>query len=242
VRDLGGYEGDPLALRRYEAVRAAAVTAPGSVLGHAGVRYLLEGGRDVLPKGPADTAKLRAVRPGVWEVSAVAPAVMWTDKVQIVDGDHGAALAALRATTPGTVAVVERATLGAGLAARIAALGAGGRAPPVAGRFVRASRNAVVAEIAAPADGIVVIHEAYFADGWSATVDGADATIIPVNAAFRGLVVGPGTHRIELTYTPTGYLVLAALSIVAVLGTFVLWIVLGRRARRTATPAPAPAA
>jgi hypothetical protein len=243
IRDLGGYEGDPLALRRYESLRAAAVAAPG-ILGHANVRYLLEGGRDVLRKGAGDTAKMRELKKGVWELAEVAPAVMWTDRVQVVAGDHDAALAALRATTPGTTAVLEKRTLDAATAQRIAALGAGGGAAPVAGRLVGFGRNAIAAEVTAPADGVVVIHEAYFARGWSATVDGADAAIVPVNAAFRGILVGPGAHRIELRYTPTGYLVLAALSILGVLGTFVLWIVLGRRqaAAARATPAPTTAA
>jgi uncharacterized membrane protein YfhO len=72
-------------------------------------------------------------------------------------------------------------------------------AAPVAGAITDLGLNHVTAEIDAPADGVVVINEAYH-PGWRATVDGAAAEIVPANGAFRGVRVGPGSHVIAMRY------------------------------------------
>jgi hypothetical protein len=53
--------------------------------------------------------------------------------------------------------------------------------------------------------GLVVLHDAYAA-GWTATVDGRSARVMPVNVLSRGVIVGPGAHLIEFTYVPPGFL------------------------------------
>ncbi len=37
-------------------------------------------------------------------------------------------------------------------------------------------------------------------DGWTATVDGHKAPVLRADAIFRGVVVGPGRHRVEFSY------------------------------------------
>ena len=224
LRDLGGYENDPLALSRYVRLRDAVHRAP-RLLGHANVGFLLEAGGSVLAKQPADTAALRVIKPGVLAVAEVAPAVVWVGRPTVVDTE-AAAVPALVATRPGTQAVLERGTLSAAERAAAAA-GAGVDAAPVAGRFVEYGRNRLVAEVTAPTAGVVVIAEAYF-PGWSATVDGCAARIVPANGLFRGVFVGPGAHTIVMRYRARGYLALAVVELCA-LGAALCLVWRGRR-------------
>ena len=38
--------------------------------------------------------------------------------------------------------------------------------------------------------------------GWTATLDGRDVPILRVDAALRGVAIGPGPHRIDFRYRP----------------------------------------
>jgi hypothetical protein len=51
---------------------------------------------------------------------------------------------------------------------------------------------------------LLVISEVYYPGGWTATVDGSLAEIVPVNYLLRGVVVPAGTHDVRLTFSPTG--------------------------------------
>jgi hypothetical protein len=202
IHDLGGYEDDPLALRRYATVRQLAMNAP-RYLAHIGVRYLLEDGKVAPPtrKTPADKAALTTLRPGVYELAAAPPPVYFTDHAASAV-DEAAALAQLRASQPGDT-VVE------GLSAPLT-----GSAPLVAGRYLRRDLNRVTVEIDAPSAGVVVVHQA-FHPGWRARVDGELTPILPANVAWRALEVGPGRHVIEMTYSPRAFLLLAVVSLLA---------------------------
>src|SRR5262249_25684283 len=141
-------------------------------------------------------------RKGAIEIPRVAPEVFFTTATQVVDGP-GAALKALFASAPGSTAVLEGPT------------GLPPATPRTAvGRLTALHRNALTAEIDAPADGVVVIHEA-FHPGWSATVDGAPATIVPANVMFRGVLVGPGHHVIEMRFSAGPFLALALVELAA---------------------------
>ncbi len=59
------------------------------------------------------------------------------------------------------------------------------------------------AEVQLDAPGVLVINEA-FANGWSATVDGAPAKLVPANHAVMGLVLPAGAHRVALEYRTPG--------------------------------------
>ncbi len=210
LRDLAGYEGDPLALSRYQRVIERVKKSP-RLLGHLNVGWLLERG-DMVLRG--NRGGLTTLHRGVSKVTSVAPAVLWADRAAVVDGPDAAATA-LFAAPAGTIAVVERGWLDP--AGEERAQRGDGAAPVVAGRLVELERNRLVAEIEAPADGVVVVSEAFF-PGWSARVDGAPAAVFPANAAFRGVLVGPGRHRIEMEYSSGAWPTLALVSLLGFAG------------------------
>lgn len=255
IRDLGGYEGDPLALARYDRLLQRIQRAP-SLLGRLNVGWLLEAPRKRL-KG--DRRGLEPVRPQVSRVKEVAPAVLWADRAVAVK-DAAEAASELLGHPAGSEVVVEKGAMAPAALARAlhqdlatqptaraitrtrtVTSGAPKAAPPApsataAGRLVTLDRNRVVAEIDAPADGVVVLHEAYAPD-WHATVDGAPAAIFPANAAFRGLLVGPGHHRIEMTYDPPGWRLLALFSLAGFLAAAALSLIPLMDQRRRRRPA-----
>ncbi|WP_299217636.1 YfhO family protein [uncultured Dokdonia sp.] len=51
-------------------------------------------------------------------------------------------------------------------------------------------------------DGFAVFSEAYYKNGWIATIDGQEAPIIETNYMLRGLKIPKGTHEIEFTFDP----------------------------------------
>lgn len=66
--------------------------------------------------------------------------------------------------------------------------------------------------------GLFVVPEQH-ATGWTATVDGAPATIIDVDSMSQGIVLEPGQHVIKMTYQAPGLksgLVLGVLSLIIV--------------------------
>jgi hypothetical protein len=215
VRDLGGYEDDPLALARYTRLLDAVRREPRH-LAHAGAGYLFEGkdlenGATVLPKAAADKEALTTMPElgsGAWRVAAPAPAVAWYDAA-VIARDAADAHRQLLAAPAGSRAVLEARTLDAAERARAERID--GAVATARGALVALGRNRLRATIEAPADGVVVILEGYYARGWTATVDGAPAPIVPANGAFRGVLVGPGAHVIEMEYRAPAYLALAAL-------------------------------
>jgi hypothetical protein len=71
--------------------------------------------------------------------------------------------------------------------------------------------------------GLVVVADTYY-PGWRATVDGAPAKILEVNAAQRGIVIEAGIHRVEMRYRPTSVIagaILTAFGCLMTLGIFV---------------------
>jgi len=228
IRDFGGYEDDPLALSRYNRLLELVQRQPRQ-LGHANVGWFLDAHERPLKLGGGDSAAFTSVRKRVRRVNQVAPAVLWVDGFTLVKGGGKEALAELVRHPPGSSAVLEEGTLDPA----ILAAAQGGDAAPVAGRIRELERNRLVAEIDAPAAGIVVIHESYF-PGWRAWVDGAEVTIVPANAVFRGLAVGPGRHQIVMKYSPPGWLALAIVSLLGTLAAAIIAAVGLRRERRAA--------
>jgi len=63
-----------------------------------------------------------------------------------------------------------------------------------------------------------------FDPGWSATVDGEPAPIVPAYVAFRAVYVGPGSHAVEFQYRPAGFaagLAVSSIGALVVLGLLV---------------------
>ena len=81
------------------------------------------------------------------------------------------------------------------------------RAPNAAGdpevSVERYRFNSLTLTVDAPRPGLVYASESFF-DGWTATVNGAPARILPANYAFRAVVVPAGKATIEFRYWPPG--------------------------------------
>jgi hypothetical protein len=86
----------------------------------------------------------------------------------------------------------------------------------------------VEVEATLPEPGVVVLADAYY-PGWRATVDGATATIEPVNLLFRGVRTTAGTHRVRFEYRPASVTAGAVASIVGWLGIAAAWLAARRR-------------
>jgi hypothetical protein len=204
-RDFGGYEDDPLSLKRFDWLRRRLLRSP-RLLGHANVCVLLEDKKKATRKTGADLAAMRERKPGVFELRGYAPRAYWTDDVRAVGGKPEAALRVLSGAAPGTIAVVERPI--PGLTPGPEATG------PVVADISSFSLNALALRVRAPRRGVVVVNETFY-PGWTVTVDGRPAPIIPVNHAFRGVVVDAGEHRIAMRYAARAFELLGGLSMLS---------------------------
>jgi hypothetical protein len=86
-------------------------------------------------------------------------------------------------------------------------------------------------EVRAEGPGLLVLNSS-FDPGWSASVDGEPAAVVPVNGVQTGLGLAPGPHRVRLRHAPRGLrtgIVLALLAAAAVGGA----LALERRVRLT---------
>jgi hypothetical protein len=84
--------------------------------------------------------------------------------------------------------------------------------PPV--RVLRHEPETIELETDSPAPAVLVSSEAAF-PGWRATLDGAEHPLLTVNAAFRGMKVPAGRHRIAWTFEPAPLRWGAAVSLAA---------------------------
>ena len=78
--------------------------------------------------------------------------------------------------------------------------------------IVRDDPNVVEIEATLAAPGLVVLSDTYY-PGWTATVDGVPAQILPTNHLFRGVSAPAGTHRIRFAYRPRSVAIGAVLSL-----------------------------
>lgn len=113
-----------------------------------------------------------------------------------------------------------------------------GYAPPRGtARLVRDDPERVEIETDADRPALLVLDDSY-APGWTATVDGARAEILPANYLARGVWTPPGRHRVVFAYATPG---LAAGWAIAAAGAAALAAAAVARRRRAVTgPAAAP--
>lgn len=132
--------------------------------------------------------------------------------------DAEGALAFVLAGAPGGRTAVEGAIPGGGASGDV--------------RVVRDEPSDVALDVAASAPGVLVLNDAW-APGWSATVDGAPASILRANWLARAVAVPEGRHRVAFRYrTP---LLREGWALAGALGLGLLaWA-----ARRAARPRPA---
>ena len=142
---------------------------------------------------------------------AALPRAYWTSAwLAAEDSELTAPL--LRRAATGAIAIVPQA-IGSP---------SGAEEPPVPATETRVYNSSTVATIEAPRDGLVVVLDPWF-PGWSATVDGAPATLLRANYAFMAVPVQAGRHTVRLWYFPRRLLpglaiaILAAAALVALL-------------------------
>ncbi len=114
-----------------------------------------------------------------------------------------------------------------------------GDAPAIAsceGDQVQSSReeiNRTTIKVAMQCRGLVVVSE-NDGPGWAATVDGASTPIYDAYTTLRSVVVGPGTHTIEMQYRPLSFRAGAAASLMALLAALTLAFRVKRQSHRAA--------
>jgi hypothetical protein len=74
------------------------------------------------------------------------------------------------------------------------------------------SGDQISAKVTAPGAGYLVVADAMQQPGWSVTVDGKTAKLVPADDAMVAVAVPPGHHRINMSYTAPGEGVGAALT------------------------------
>lgn len=97
--------------------------------------------------------------------------------------------------------------------------------PYTTAEVVSHSLNSMTVRAVASQPGWLVVNESWD-DGWTATVDGKPAPVVPGNYAFRTVCLPPGEHIIQMVYSPTSFIVGRAMS------GFTLLILLGLGAVR----------
>ena len=83
-------------------------------------------------------------------------------------------------------------------------------------------------DVATPTPAFLVTSETFY-PGWRAWVDGRETTLRMTNAAFRGLEVEAGHHRVAMRFRPTILYKGTAVSLVALL--LAAWAVRPRGSR-----------
>jgi len=59
-------------------------------------------------------------------------------------------------------------------------------------------------EVSSAHDGMFVLSEVWYPEGWKATVDGIDVPLVRANYILRALPIAAGRHTIELSFEPSG--------------------------------------
>lgn len=70
-------------------------------------------------------------------------------------------------------------------------------------------------DVTATGNNLLFISETYYPVGWKASIDGAETTIYRLNYLFRGVVVPPGRHKVEMRFEPRGFYLGKSLSLAA---------------------------
>ncbi len=206
LREISGFE-QPLTPLRVIDLLAQAKKAP-RVLAHFNVKYYL--GRN-----PGDATPVPGT--SMYDLADVAPVARLYPRVERLSAKKQ--LERFSATTPSKLeaAFVDPADpLPPSFpASTFAAKDA---------RVVELGRNEIVIEVDAPAAGVLVVNEVW-APQWGATLDGEPVALFRANYMLRGVVVPPGTHRIEMTFHVPAYRAGVIVLLVLLLGFVVLTLI-----------------
>ena len=102
--------------------------------------------------------------------------------------------------------------------------------------YRRPSSDRIEVDVTAPTAGYVRVLEAWD-PGWSARVDGADATVLTASTFAIAVPVSAGQHRVQLDYATPGRLsgLYASLTALALLAALLRWTPGGARLSRSPT-------
>jgi len=191
-------------------------------LGLLGARYVITRGTQPLPPGIEGAVVVREGAYRLIEVAGVPPRVSVVPEWRVVAGPDSAARLVLGSEfDPSALAVLEQDPGVVPVP--------GGTPGSATYQELRPETVEIVAD--APVPSIVVIRNAW-AEGWSATVDGQPAPVLPTDLFLQGVAVPAGTHEIRLQYRVPELARGLAGSAVAWLGLVVVVVVSIRRERR----------
>jgi len=106
--------------------------------------------------------------------------------------------------------------------AAVVILEAGQGAAPAQANSLTPSINAITIPVALAQPGWVVLADTYY-PGWTVTVDGQPAALLPANVAFRAVAVPAGAHTVVFDYRPRSVAVGGTLTALAL----AVWLLLG---------------
>ncbi|MCS7178775.1 MAG: YfhO family protein [Anaerolineae bacterium] len=84
--------------------------------------------------------------------------------------------------------------------------------------------NDVVFFVETSAPALLVLSDTFY-PGWQATVDGQPVPVYPTNAAFRGVQVPQGRHRVEMHFRPRSLMMGLGMAGAGGLGCLTLWLI-----------------
>jgi len=90
-------------------------------------------------------------------------------------------------------------------------------------KYVRNGLHGFELDVNATGNNLLFLSETYYPVGWKAFIDGNETTIFRLNYLFRGVVVPPGRHKVEMQFEPRGFSLGKNLSLAAnilVIGAF----------------------
>ena len=90
---------------------------------------------------------------------------------------------------------------------------------------VRIERSSASASVLAGSGGGFLVFATSFGKGWTVTIDGVPAQLLPTNVATMGVAVPEGRHQVRFAYSAPGLLLGAVLSFASLLLLGLLWFV-----------------
>ena len=99
---------------------------------------------------------------------------------------------------------------------------------PATAQITKYEPSHLTIETNADKASVLVVSEAYY-PGWEATIDGQRTTIFTADYLLRGVVLPPGSHRVEMWYAAPQASQGALLSGLALVGGIVGWFVMRKR-------------
>lgn len=105
-----------------------------------------------------------------------------------------------------------------------------GESPRYSIDFIMYSPNKIILNAATDSSGFLILSDTYY-PGWSVSVDGKKEPIYRANMAFRAVFLRPGSHSVEFTYRPVGFM--AGIAITGLTVLFVAGVLLFNRKTRT---------